>query len=277
MQIDAIQPYLGIFKIRLIAGMQYRAAAWAGVATQFAWGGMQLLVFYAFYESAGLNAPGADAPMTFSQLADFIWMRQAFLALVMLWSMDNELLEMIASGNVAYELTRPLSLYTFWFARILAFRIARTALRCFPIFIVTFFLPGEWGFHLPESPEAFALFVPSLVLAALLATALSMLTCLLTFVTLSPHGARLLIGVAGEFLMGAIIPIPFMPPALQFFTALLPFRYTADFPFRVYSGSISGNEALVGLGVQVFWLIVLVGLGLWGFRAAMKRLVIQGG
>jgi ABC-2 type transport system permease protein len=274
--VNGIQPYFGIFKIRLIAGMQYRAAAWAGVATQFFWGGMQLLIFYAFYESAGLNA-GAASPMSFSQLADFIWMRQAFLALVMLWSMDLELLETIASGNVAYELTKPLSLYTFWFARILAYRISRTVLRCFPIFIVAFLLPGDWGFHLPGGIEALALFVPSLILAALLVTALSMLTCLLTFVSLSPHGARLILGVAGEFLMGAIIPIPFMPPPLQFLTALLPFRYTADFPFRVYSGSISGNEALLGLGIQVFWLLALVALGLLGFRAVMKRLVIQGG
>jgi len=270
-------PYLGIFKIRLIAGMQYRAAAWAGVATQFFWGGIQLIVFHAFYESAGLNAPGAVAPMGFGQLADFVWMRQAFLALVMLWSMDPELLEMIASGNVAYELTKPLSLYAFWFTRILAYRLSRTVLRCFPIFIVAFLLPGAWGFHLPGSLEALALFIPSLALAALLVTALSMLTCLLTFVSLSPHGARLLLGVVGEFLMGSIIPIPFMPPSLQLVTALLPFRYTADFPFRLYSASISGNEALLGLGMQVFWLLAMVGIGLLGFRAAMRRLVIQGG
>jgi ABC-2 type transport system permease protein len=224
-----------------------------------------------------MNSPGAASPMSFSQLADFVWMRQAFLALVMLWSMDNELLDMIAGGNVAYELTRPLSLYSFWFSRILAFRISRTVLRCFPIFIVAFLLPGAWGFHLPQSIEAFALFVPSLVLAALLVTALSMLVCVVTFASLSPHGARLFIGVAGEFLMGAYIPIPFMPFWLQRITALLPFRYTADFPFRVYSGSITGTEALIGLGVQVFWLLALVGLGIWGFRASLKRLVIQGG
>ena len=272
-----LQPYLGIFKIRLIAGMQYRAAAWAGVATQFFWGAMQLLVFRAFYESAGMISAGAAAPMSFSQLADFVWMRQAFLALVMLWSMDNELLELIASGNVAYELSRPLSLYTFWFFRILAFRIARTILRCFPIFIVAFLLPGSWGFHLPHDLRALALFVPALVLAALLVTALSMIICLLTFVSLNPHGARLLIGVVGEFLMGAYIPIPFMPPLLQRITVFLPFRYAVDFPFRVYSGSISGNEALIGFGMQCFWLLALIALGLWGFRAALKRLVIQGG
>jgi ABC-2 type transport system permease protein len=272
MPANGMRPYLAIFKIWLIAGMQYRAAAWAGVATQFFWGTIQLLVFRAFYESSS-----AAAPMSLDQLADLIWLRQAFLALVMLWSMDNELLELIASGNVAYELARPLSLYSFWFSRVLAFRIARTTLRCFPIFIVAFLLPGSWGFHLPRDFQAFALFVPSLIIAAFLATALSMVTCLVTFVSLNPNGARLFVGVTGEFLMGAVIPIPFMPPLLQQITALLPFRYTADFPFRVYSGHIAGTEALLGLAAQLFWLMALIGLGLWGFKAALKRLVVQGG
>ena len=269
--------YLGIFKMRLIAGMQYRAAAWAGVATQFFWGGIQLLIFYAFYESAGLNSPGAATPMTYSQLSDFIWMRQAFLALVMLWSMDNELLDHIVSGNVAYELARPLSLYTFWFSRILAFRISRTILRCFPIFIVASFLPDPWGFSLPAGMAALAIFIPSMFFAALLATAISMLVCYLTFISLSPVGARLLVGTVAEFLMGSIIPIPFMPPLLQKICFYLPFRYTADFPFRVYSGSITGQEALTGLAIQALWLLALVGLGLWSFKAAQRRLVIQGG
>jgi ABC-2 type transport system permease protein len=252
--------------------LQYRAAAWAGVATQLFWGGIQLLIFRAFYESSS-----AEAPISFAQLADFVWLRQAFLALVMLWSMDNELQELIASGNMAYELARPLSLYSFWFSRIFAFRVSRTLLRCFPIFIVAFLLPSPWSFHLPHSLQALALFIPSLILAALLVSSLSMIVCLLTFVSLNPHGARVFLGVSGEFLMGAIIPIPFMPPLLQLITSLLPFRYTADFPFRVYSGHIGGAEAIAGLGMQVFWLLALIALGLWGFRAAMKRLVIQGG
>ena len=32
-----MKKYLSFFRIRFIAGLQYRAAAWAGIATQFAW------------------------------------------------------------------------------------------------------------------------------------------------------------------------------------------------------------------------------------------------
>jgi ABC-2 type transport system permease protein len=261
--------------MKLAAGMQYRAAAWAGVATQFFWGGLQLLVYHAFYQSTGIS--GSGRPMEFGQLADYIWMRQAFLALVMLWSMDNELLEMIAGGNVAYELCRPLSLYAFWFARILAMRISRTFLRCVPIFVIASLLPDPWGFRPPPDGRALAFFALSMIMAALIVTALSMFVCLFTFVSLSPYGARVAFGVAGEFFMGALIPIPFMPQGLQRVLDFLPFRYTSDLPFRIYSGNITGAEVPAGLGIQFFWILALVSLGLWGFKSVQKRIVIQGG
>ena len=43
-----MKKYLSFFRIRFIAGLQYRAAAWAGISTQFAWGAMTLLMYRAF-------------------------------------------------------------------------------------------------------------------------------------------------------------------------------------------------------------------------------------
>jgi ABC-2 type transport system permease protein len=77
--------------------------------------------------------------------------------------------------------------------------------------------------------------------------------------------------------MGALIPIPFMPDALQRFLNFLPFRYLADFPFRVYSGHIPAADALTGIGVQAIWLILLVIAGSRAFRGIQKRIVVQGG
>jgi ABC-2 type transport system permease protein len=259
--------------MRLIAGMQYRAAAWAGVATQFFWGGIELFIYAAFYRS------GASIPDNFDyrQLASLIWLRQAFLSLVMLWSQDNDLADLIIKGDVAYELCRPLRLYTLWYARLLALRLSRAALRCLPILIVAFFLPEPYCFYLPPTPQAAILFLAALILAVLIVVALSMFIYLLTFITMTMRGTALLFSTVGEFLMGALIPIPLMPEGLQRALSFLPFRYTADFPFRVYSGSIAGFEAYSGLGIQMLWAALLVALGRWGFAAIQKRLLIQGG
>lgn len=105
------------FRIRFLAGLQYRSAAWAGIATQFVWGGMTLLLYAAFYKT------GADAfPMTFPALASYIWLQQALLALFMTWYFDGEILDAVVTGAVAYELCRPADLYAMWFAKGLAVR-----------------------------------------------------------------------------------------------------------------------------------------------------------
>lgn len=39
-----MKKYLSFFRIRFLCGLQYRAAALAGVVTQFAWGGMNVLL-----------------------------------------------------------------------------------------------------------------------------------------------------------------------------------------------------------------------------------------
>ena len=83
--------------------------------------------------------------------------------------------------------------------------------------------------------------------------------------------------VIGEFFAGKIIPIPLMPAWLQTVASALPFRWTADFPFRVYSGHIPADEALLGLFAQSGWLIVIVWLGKVALGKALRRVVIQGG
>ena len=43
-----LSQYLTLFRLRFLAGLQYRAAALAGIATQFAWGGLLVLLVSGF-------------------------------------------------------------------------------------------------------------------------------------------------------------------------------------------------------------------------------------
>ena len=69
--------------------LQYRAAAWAGILTQFCWGALEILLFRAFYRA------GASAfPMEFSQLSSYIWLSEAFLSMLATYFFENELLDL---------------------------------------------------------------------------------------------------------------------------------------------------------------------------------------
>ena len=130
-----MKKYWAFFRLRFAMGLQYRTAAAAGIVTQFFWGGMNILVYRAFYET------DAEAfPMNFQATSTYIWLQQAFLALFAAWMVENEIFENIMNGNVAYEMCRPVSIYNMWFLRSMANRLSRALLRCLPILLLAAFL-----------------------------------------------------------------------------------------------------------------------------------------
>lgn len=263
---------LSLLKMRFLTGLQYRAAAAAGVLTQLFFGLIFIMIYVAFY-----TYNGAAQPMTLKEVTTYIWLQQMFLAFIMLWSYDGELFDMITSGNIAYELCRPWRLYPIWYAKLLAMRLSSAVLRCLPIVIIVFFLPEPYRFQLPASPAAFLLFIAALCAGLLLVVAISMFVYISVFWTMSPVGSLLTVTVTGEFFAGMILPVPLMPGWMQTIANLLPFRWTVDFPFRVYTGHIGVQEAVTGIGIQMIWLTVLAASGLWLMRRALRRVVVQGG
>ncbi len=264
--------YLSVFKMRLINGMQYRVAALAGMATQFFWGFMFIMIYEAFYSNTA-NTP----PIALEQLITYVWLQQAFLTFIMLWFRDGEIFNLITNGNIAYELCRPCGLYGFWYAKLLAQRLSGALLRCSPLLVVAYLLPEPYGLSLPPGPAAFVLFIMTLAIGLLVLVSISMFIYISVFITMSPIGSLLMIGVVGEFFAGLIIPVPLMPSWLQGIAYFLPFRLASDLPFRVYTGHIPVNDALLGILVQVVWLSVLVLLGRVALAKVLRRVVVQGG
>ncbi len=267
-----MKAYLSVFRIRFSHTLQYRAAAAAGIATQFAWGFMELLLFQAFY-----RADPAAFPMTFQQTVNYIWVQQAFLALFMTWFYEAEIFSAITSGAIAYELVRPLDLYGRWFSQACATRAAKCLLRCAPILLVALLIPGPLRMTLPADVPQFLLFLLSSLLALFVVVAFSMFIYISGLYTLSAVGARVMAAAAVDFLAGATIPLPFFPAAWRAVAETLPFAAMQNMPLRIYSGNIAGAEALRGLLFQAFWLLALLALGWLWMRKALRKVVVQGG
>ena len=264
--------YRSFFRMRFIAGLQYRAAAIGGIATQFVWGIMGLLMFKAFYEV------NPDAfPMTFEALSSYIWLQQAFFALFMTWFLENEIFQTITEGGIAYELCRPIDIYDMWFFRSMANRLSKAVLRCLPILVFAAFLPFPYGISLPRSFEAGFWFLLTAFLGFLVVVAFCMLVYITTFFTYSPTGVRLVAVSLVEFLAGGVIPLPFLPEGVRQVVELLPFASMQNVPLRIYSGDLAGAEIYAKSGLQLFWVIALVWVGKQITAIALKRVVVQGG
>jgi ABC-2 type transport system permease protein len=267
-----MKAYLSIFRMRLLNGLQYRVAALAGIVTQFFFGFIFLMIFLAFQ---GQN-PSATS-LKPGQLASYVWLQQAFLTFIIFWFRDNELITSITSGNLAYEFCRPVDLYGNWFVRLAAQRVAAAALRCLPILVVASFLPAPYGLSLPADPAALVLFLACLSLGLGVMVGISIFVYLGIIVTQSPMAMLILAASIGDFCSGLIIPLPFMPEVLYRVLQVLPFRLTADLPFRTWSGHIGHIEALWGIAAQLAWLGILVFTGRLAMRRISRKLVIMGG
>jgi ABC-2 type transport system permease protein len=219
--------------------------------------------------------------MTMSEIVDYVWLGQAMFA-ILPWTVDAELACHVRSGAVAYELLRPLDLYTLWFASALAFRTAPMSLRCIPLVIVAMMvLPwlsvGAWALHLPPSLPSALLFALSFGLAILLSTCITMLMHLSLLWTLSSQGIDRVTPAITVVLSGMVVPLPLFPDWLQPLLWLQPFRGLVDVPFRIYSGNMSPSLACVEIMGQLFWIIALVSLGRFFLARGTRKLVVQGG
>ena len=266
-----LRAYLSIFRIRFLGSLQYRIAAYAGIVTQFAWGGMTVLLFGAFYRGGG------RFPMEYPQLSSYIWLQQAFLALFMSWFFDPEIFELITSGNIAYELARPADIYFIWFTKNAAIRCSKAALRCLPILAASLLLPKPYGLSLPASPLAFIMFCVTMALALGVIVAFSMFVYIAAFYTVSWLGLRMLALALLDFFTGALIPLPFFPEWLRTAVELSPFGAMQNLPLCIWCGHIAGAEMWKSFGLGVFWLVALVTAGKLWMARALRRVTIQGG
>lgn len=267
-----MKKYLSFLRLKFSMGLQYRAAALAGVVTQFAWGGLKILMFAAFYR----ENPAAF-PMKFEALSSYIWLEEATLALFTIWGMEYGIFDCITNGNVVYELCRPINIYNMWFARGIGHRYANVVLRCIPVLVLAILLPKPYGLVLPSHIEVWVLFIISMILASLVTISLCMLIYITCFFTISPMGIRIITANVFEFLRGGVIPIPFFPPAIARAMECLPFAAMQNVPFRIWSGDISGIKLIESMGLQVFWFVILTLMGKLLCARAMRKICVQGG
>jgi ABC-2 type transport system permease protein len=260
--------YFAIIKIRTLALLRYRAAAFAGVCTQLFWGLVFVMIFQAFYKGAS-----AQEPLSLQNTLTFVWIGQALLRLLP-WTVDKEIEAQIKNGYVAYELIRPLHLYRLWFVKSLAICLVPTLMRAPPVFIIA-------GFFLqlasPISAAALLGFAAAVFFALLLSSAIATLIIISLFWTLSGEGIKRALPQLTVFLSGMIVPLPLFPSWMQPFLNWQPFRGIIDIPSRIYTGVIPADQILYYLAFQAAWLLVFIGFGKWLMSRAQNRFVVQGG
>ena len=247
---------------------QYRGAVLGGLVCQVFFGIVLVAVYRALYA-------GKPQPMPLSHVTTYVWLQQAFFR--MLLAADPELQDKIRTGSIAYDLCRPLHLYGYYYARILAQKLTGSVLRALPMLAFAALLPEGWGLSLPASAPALEVSLIALGLGFLCVSAVENITMAFTMRTLDPRGMQAMLNMLMMILAGNILPLTLFPDSWQRAVTLLPYAQLLDTPIRLYTGDYALDTAPRALLIQVFWTAALILLGCLLWRTNQRKMIIQGG
>ncbi|MFZ0616962.1 MAG: ABC-2 family transporter protein, partial [Chthoniobacterales bacterium] len=78
-------------------------------------------------------------------------------------------------------------------------------------------------------------------------------------------------------LSGRLVPLTLMPDRVQQISRFLPFQWAFYFPIQSLVGDLSNEELLRGLGVQLLWILVGLGIFRFAWKHAIRRYSAVGG
>jgi ABC-2 type transport system permease protein len=245
----------------------YRSAYIAGLLTNAFFGAVMSFVYMAVY-----GAGGQVAGLSVHDAVSYVWVMQSLISIGAGW-LPWEIMLTIRSGEVITDLTRPWSFYGYWLSRSLGERVFNLLVRGSLTYLI-----GVLYFNarIPSPEEALA-FALAIFFAMLASFAFGFIVNLTAFWLVDNSGVQAIANSLLGFFSGFLIPLAFFPPTLATIAQLLPFQAIAGLPAQVFLGQVKGAEVGRVLLLQLFWIIVLTGIGLLVERAAMRKVVIQGG
>jgi ABC-2 type transport system permease protein len=226
---------------------------------------MILTALYAYAEGA--------QPISLAQALTYVWLGQATITLLP-WDVDDEIEEMVRSGNMANALIHPIDIYGLFFARSVALRLFPTLVRGTIVVIIAAFF---FGLAPPPSVGIAFAFAFSVFLAAALASAMTAIVSTTLFWTICGEGVQRIMPHFTLLLSGLVLPLPLFPDWLQPLLSVQPFRGIIDIPCRIYTGMIPLGGVFYAFLFQTVWLAVIVRSGRWLMTKALARVEIQGG
>ncbi len=247
----------------------YRIAFLAGVITNAFFGAILSFTYIAVYEARNNTVV---AGYSLSNAISYLWVAQSMISIGAAWVFPD-LSRSIRSGDVAVDLMRPWNFYAYWFSQQFGSRVFNLLTRgSFTYLIGVLYFNAR----IPDLQDL-APFLLVILLSIIISCAFNFLVNASAFWLLDITGMITITSTIMMFFSGFLIPLSFMPGWLETIARLLPFQAVTGLPIDIVLGLKRGNALWAALGVQVFWACSLSLAALVMMRAAMRKIVIQGG
>lgn len=263
-----MRTFLALTQLSVQRQFTYRAAAMAGLATNFFFGLLRAAVMVALYGSLDqVNGLTLQDAITFTGLS------QASIAYLSLFGW-LEIVYSVNSGQVGADLLKPMSYFGFWMAQDLGRSAVNFLLRALPIMA---FYALVYDITYPTSAGQWVALGVSIFLAWITSFSWRFLINLSAFWSPNAVGFCRLFFAASWFLSGFFMPLSFFPDWFQRLCYATPFPQMVYTPIEIYLGQLSSAQTVQALSTQVVWIFALVVMGQLTLMAGVRRLVVQGG
>ena len=259
--------YGRVAEISLKDALAYRVEFFTGMIGNL----VQLAVFWyvwkAIYAASSAPLAGISLAAMLTYMSVSVALRGFFYS-ESEFSIENE----VKTGGLAAILIKPISYPMYCLSRQLGGTVLSLFSQVIPIVVIAIFLIG---IPAPAAPLAFAV---SVVMGFVINWTMIWLTGMWVFWSSGTiWGMRLARQMIAEIMSGAIIPIFFFPAWLATIANILPFQAMFATPLSIYIGQITGQEIWKALGIQLFWVLLLVASSNFIWKRAQKKIFIQGG
>ncbi len=230
-------------------------------------------IWKAVYSSGGTDTMNG---FTMSQMVVYIvlmFLTSTIIASDGAWVVGEE----IRDGSIAMRLIKPVSYNaTFLFQELgnkLPTEFALAIPMIFAVEVIRTTMSGEIQFSI----LGLLLYILSCIIAYLINFYFNICFGFIAFAIKYLWGANMMKNCIIGFLSGTVIPLAFLPDALEKLFLFLPFASLNYTPIMIYMGKYTGTELLYYLGLQIFWAFFFFALSKALWKAAVKRLSVQGG
>ena len=226
----------------------------------------QIVFWRAVFANSGPEIGGYSAGDT------ILYLIVLKLIMELTWAYEGVIQEDIRYGELTEHLLKPASYIKIRYFDNLGTMVTRWMNALILILVVFVFFHGD--VRLASDAWVYPAGLLSVFLTFQLQYVFMLCVALLSFWT---EGNPPLVEHTSRLFSGALVPLTFLPAALQRLADGLPFKYMLYFPTTVFLGKVTPSDCVSGIFMQVLWIIVLGGVSHVMWRKGVKRYVAYGG
>lgn len=262
--------YMAVLRGSIMEALSFRASTFLRIVGNLVYLVIIYFLWKAIFESSPVDTVNG---MTFYDTMIYLVLASAmfnFMDTFVVWWIGDD----YQTGQIALYLTKPIGYQAYLFFSRFGNCIISFFVTFLPTFIIVYFVTEgsiELGINL-------VFFGISILLAIGVNFSIDFFVGTICFYTQSIWGVNVMKEVVVSLLSGATIPLAFFPEVFRKIVEMLPFQAIYHMPLHILTDkTMQLSDYVTSLGIQLFWVIVMLGISKLFWRVAVKGLTVNGG